>query len=79
MSIVLSHSQVVSFLSAAIAECGLLLSSDSLALRDLGGALAAELGASFPLPTRSSTEAPGGFVKVEAVSGDCTPMEVEVR
>ena len=58
-----------------ISECSHLVGSDSLALRELGGALAAELAATFPLPqTVSSSD----FVDV-AASGDSTPMEVEVR
>jgi hypothetical protein len=46
-----------------MSECGVLLSTDSLALRELAGGLLAEVSATFPLP---------------AGTGGTEAMEVEV-
>jgi len=73
--------QLVSCWSAAVSECGHLLATDSLALRDLGGAIVAELAATFPLPR--APPVPSDYVDVSrlaaAASGSSTPVEVEVR
>ena len=69
---------MISYWSLVAGECSHLLTSDSLALRDLGGAIVAELAATFPLPQAAPS---ADFVDVSGLvvaSGDSTPMEIEV-
>ncbi|GAX74187.1 hypothetical protein CEUSTIGMA_g1636.t1 [Chlamydomonas eustigma] len=62
---------VIAFWSCVMSECGVLLNSDSLALREMVGGLLAEVSATFPLPARA-----GGFEAME-VEGPIEKAEIQ--